>query len=518
MSRLFRISLLLAFFFGLEKVLGFVRQVVIARQFGLSAELDAFNAANNIPDLIFVLISGGAVAMAFIPILTETIERQGRAEAWRLFSSVANLVFLFSAAVSIIVALLAQPLVEVRIGVAPGFGPEQQALVADLMRLNLIATLLFSLAGLVSAALYANQHFLLPAMAPAMYDIGMLVGALVLAPETPYSFGPITLPAFGMGIYGLVYGVILGAALFFGIQVPGLLRFGFHWVASLDLRDPLLQRTMWLLLPRVGAVAFIQFVFLAQDNFASYLSEGAVSALVYGWLIMQVPETLIGTAVGTALLPTLSEQIARGDLDDFYSSLQRAIRAILALTIPISALLIVVIRPLVAVFAFDAAGTEMIVWTARVFLLGLAGHALLEVAARAFYARQDALTPLLAAGIMAGLFVVLAAILTPMLGAPGIALANGLAFSIEALLLLGLMARRRAGFLRVERTLARVLGAAAVGGAVSYVITQAMLPLPAILLGTSLLSGLMLASLGLGLGALVAAPLIWPEIKLLLKL
>ncbi len=124
-----------------------------------------------------------------------------------------------------------------QVGIAPGFTSAQQALVADLMRLNLFATLLFSLAGMMTAGLQANQHFLLPALAPIMYDIGMLFGVLVLSPEQGYSFGPVTLPAFGLGIHGLVYGTILGAFLYMAIQVPGLLRFHFRWSPSFGLHD-----------------------------------------------------------------------------------------------------------------------------------------------------------------------------------------------------------------------------------------------------------------------------------------
>ncbi|MFU8773548.1 MAG: lipid II flippase MurJ, partial [Anaerolineales bacterium] len=181
MNHVARSSLIIAIFFGVDKALGFIRQVLIARQFDLSRELDAFNAANNLPELIFVLISGGALAMAFIPVLSEYLEKGGRTLAWDLFSRIANLVFLLTAILSIVIAIFSEQLVSWQIGIAPGFDVEQRALVADLMRLNLIATLIFSMSGLIIASLQANQHFLLPAMAPAMYDIGMLVGVLILA-------------------------------------------------------------------------------------------------------------------------------------------------------------------------------------------------------------------------------------------------------------------------------------------------------------------------------------------------
>jgi putative peptidoglycan lipid II flippase len=506
MSRLFRISVLLSFFFGLEKLLGFARQVLIARQFGLSSELDVFNAANNYPDLIFALISGGALAVAFIPVLSEHLQTRGRADAWHLFSRIANLVFLVTAILSLVIALLALPLVRWSLGIAPGFSPEQQVLVADLMRLNLIATLLFSLAGLAIAGLQANQHFFLPALAPSMYDVGMLFGVLVLAPETGYRFGPLELPALGLGIYGLVYGVIAGAALFLAVQIPGLIRYGFRWVPAIDLSSPGVRQVLRVLGPRVATMFFIQAVFLATDNIASRLATGSVSALTYGWLIMQVPETLIGTAIATALLPTLSEHVARREEGLYAESLNRTLRVILALTLPATAILALVIHPLVGIFDFEAADTARVVWTARALLLGLAGHSILELASRAFYARQDARTPLLAAGFMVVLFIVLAVLLARPLGAPGIGLANAIAFTSQALLLLFLLNRRIPGLVRVDGMLLRVVLVSVAGGLLVYGLMR--LPFPGIPLAA--------ASLAVGMAAIL--PFIWPEVRLLLRL
>ena len=515
MSRLARSTLIVAVFFGLEKVLGFARQALIARMFGLSPELDAFNAANNLPDLIFALISGGALAVAFIPVLSEYLEQHGRPAAWDLFSRVANLVFLVTAGLSILVALFADQLVRWRLGIAPGFTLEQQELVASLMRLNLLATLLFSLGGLVIAGLQANQHFLLPAIAPSMYDIGMLFGVLILAPEQGYHLGPITLPSFGLGVYGLVYGVILGAALFVLVQIPGLFRYQFRWSPHIDLRHPGVQQVLALLGPRVVTVLFIQLTFIAQDNIASRLLTGSVSALVYGWLFMQVPETIIGTALGTVLLPTLSEQIVRGEVEAFRLSLNRVLRVILALTIPIAVLIAIGITPVVRILGFDATGTAMVVWTARAYLLGLMGHSLLEVSARAFYAQQNARTPLIAAALTTAAFIILAIVLGSRLGAPGIGLSNALAFTGEAILLWVLLNRRYSGILQIGSTLTRALLAGACGGMVVFLVMR---------LSTEYLasSGLVLqvggALIAMGLGALAALPFVWREVRVLVRL
>jgi putative peptidoglycan lipid II flippase len=509
MTHVTRSALIIAVFIGLEKLLGFIRQLIIARQFGLSSELDAFNAANNLPDLIFALISGGALAIAFIPVLSEYLEEKGRPIMWDLFSRVANLVFLATALLSALIAIFAQQLVGWQLGIAPGFVETQQALVIDLMRLNLMATLLFSVSGLVIAGLQANQHFLLPALARSMYDVGTLFGVIILAPQTGYQIGPVTLPAFGMGIYGLAYGTILGALLFLLIQVPGLIRYQFRWVPKINLRHPGVQQVLRVMGPRIGTVFFIYLVLIyIPDNIASRLLTGSITALAYGWLIMQLPETLIGTAIGTALLPTISEQIAREERGVFTQSLNRAMRVILALTLPVSLLLAMVLRPMVAVFGFDPVGTEMVTWTARAFLVGLAGHSLLELAARGFYAQQDAVTPLWASALMLVTFSVLALLISRLVGVAGIALANALAFTGEALLLLYLLNRRFPGLLQLRRTLARVVLACVVAALLVYLILSLSLPIPA----------LIVAIVALALGGLVVLPFILPEVRLLVRL
>ena len=506
MSRFAKSTLIVAVFFGLEKVLGFVRQVIIARQFGLSAELDAFNAANNLPDLLFALISGGALAIAFIPVLSETLQKQDRQAAWDLFSRIANLVFLVTAVIAVVLAILAEPIVKSVI--TPGFSIEQQQLVIKIMRLDLVFSLLFSLSGLVIAGLQANQHFLLPAIAPSMYDLGMLFGVIILAPQAGYHVGPLTLPSFGMGVFGLVYGSIIGAFLFLLIQLPGLIRYKFHWTPSIDLHHPGVRKVLVLMGPRVLTVLFIQLVFIATDNIASWLAPGSVSALVYGWLFMQVPETLIGTAIGTVLLPTISEQVAHQDMGAFQQSLNRAMRIILALTIPAAIIVMAGLHPLVAILGFDAAGTEIVVWVTRGFLVGLMGHSLIEVAARAFYAQQKALIPLATSFIAMLLFVVLAIGLGYALGAAGIALANGLAFTCEAGLLWYLLHRRFSGVVAVRNTLIRAIPVALCAGLLVYGLLHLALPI----------SGVILGVISLGVGGLLVVPFILPELRLLVKM
>lgn len=509
LSRVTRITFLLTFFFALDKVVAFVRQVVIARQFGLSAELDAFNVANNLPDLLFALISGGALAIAFIPVLSERLTLGGRKALWDLFSKIANLAFLVTAALAVFVALLAGPLVRWELGIAPGFGAEQQTLVANLMRLNLIATLIFSISGLVMAGLQANQHFFFPAMAPLLYNIGQIFGAVILSPEKGYQIGPVTLPALGLGVYGLVYGVIIGAALHLTIQIPALIRFRFNWTAGLGLDTEPVRKVLRLMGPRLATMFFIQLIFIVRDNLASRLEAGAVTALTYGWMIFQVPETLIGTAIGTALLPTLAELFAREEREIFRATIERAARVLVALTLPVAVVLGFGLRPLLALaFGFDQAGTDLLLWVTRAYLAGLVGQSLVEVSVRSFYARQNALTPLAAAGLTLLAYILLGSQLYRVLGAPGISLSDSLAFSGEAVLLLLLLNRHLPGSLQVGGSLLRAFLAAGLGGGAVWLIM-------------SLLTGshtLLQSGLAMAAGGMVALPVIWKELRLLLRL
>src|SRR5829696_8684891 len=428
LSFLARTSLMIAFFFFIDKILAFVRIGIISRQYADSVELlDTFNAANNLPDVLFALISGGALAMAFIPLMSEYLTTKGRAAAWDLFSRVANLAFLVTGSIALIIAIFAEPIVNAELGIAPGFGAEQRQLLAELMQLNLVGTIIFSISGLVMASLQANQHFILPAMAPIMYNVGQIIGAIFFVPR--------------FGIHGLVYGVILGAAFHLLIQIPALFKYEFKWTPALDLRDTGLLRALKLLGPRLLTMFGIQLIVIARDNIASRLDQvGAVTSLTYGLMIMQVPETLLGTAIATAMLPTLAEFAARDDWKEFHLSVERALRILIALTIPVAAVLAAGVNPLVrAVFGFDAETSTLITWTTRAYLLTLTGFSIQEIAARSFYARKEPMFPLYAVILRLVLFIAIGvAGLTffKHLGAPIIALAE-LALLIESIVLFG---------------------------------------------------------------------------------
>lgn len=498
LSRLARNSLIVAFFFLINKIFAFVHTAIVSRIYTDEVHLlDTFNAANNLPDMLFALISGGALAMAFIPLLTEYLTTKDRAAAWDLFSRVANFGFVATGIAAIIIAIFAQQIVDAEIGIAPGFGEEQRTLLAELMRLNLIGTLIFSISGLVMASLQANQHFVMPAIAPSMYNIGQIFGAIFLVPI--------------YGIYGLVYGVIIGAAMHLLVQVPMLFKFGFRWTPSLNLRHTGLIEAIKLMAPRLFTMAGIQLIFIARDNLASRLDQiGAVTSLTFGWMIMQVPETILGTAIATALLPTLSELASKRDWKEFGATVERALRVLISLTLPVAAVMAAGLHPLVrAVFGFDEATSVLITWTTRAYLATLTGYVIHEVAVRAFYARKEPMVPLYAVLIRLALFLgigIVGVFVFPNVGAPIIAFAE-IALLIEAIILLIWLSRRTHEPLKTNSSIIKGLIAAVVGGIVTYAIA---LYLPG--------GAIVTAMIGMVIGGAIALAIVWSEAKLLFKM
>lgn len=439
-SSLTKTALLLFFCFGIDKITAIIRQLIIARQFGLSSELDVFNIANNLPDMLFILISGGAMSLVLIPVMTEVIIKDGRMAAWRLFSSVANLAFLCSLFFAVIIALLAEPIVASEIGIAPGFSAEQKRTVAELMRMNLIATMIFSISGLIMGGLQANKHFLMPALAPILYNIGQIFGALILAPSKPYWIGSFRLPCLGMGVQGLATGVILGALLHLLIQIPALIRFQFRWSPVIAFHDESVRKLLRIMGPRILSVFFVQLIFIVRDNLASRLSTGAVTALSYGYMFQQLPETLIGTVLGTAILPTLSVFISKGERANYETTIQKACQLCIGLSFGSAVILGIGLQPLIQfAFHFDTAQTSLLMWTLRGFLLGLAGHCLLETVNRAFYAQQEALLPLIGTFLNLVLYILIGSMLFRRLDAPGISLTDSIAFTLQSVFLLCLL-------------------------------------------------------------------------------
>jgi putative peptidoglycan lipid II flippase len=341
--------------------------------------------------------------------------------------------------------------------------------------------------------------------------VGQIFGVLVLSPTEPYQFGSITLPAFGLGVHGLVYGVILGAVLHLAIQVPGLVMYKFRWNPAVNFLSAGVIEVFKVVGPRLITMFFIQLMFIARDNFASRLEQiGAASSLTYGWMIMQVPETLIGTAIATAILPTLAEHASRKEWTAFKEIIEKAMRILIAITLPIAAVMAVGIRPLIELaFNFGESGTDMLTWTLRAYLLVLAGYAIQEVLVRSFYARKEAIVPLYGVLIRIVVYLslgLLAVFYFPTIGAPAVALAE-IAITLEAVILYVWINRKLDEKVIVWSALWRGALAAIVSGAVTFFVAS-FLPGP----------GYISAIVGMVIGGLAALPIIYSEIRQLFQL
>ncbi len=444
---------MLAFIFS--QLTGLARGILVARVFGASAELDAFFAANRVSETLFTLIAGGALGSAFIPAFTGFLAKDARDSAWRLASAVANLVVLSMSLFAVLAAIFAPQIV--RYTLTPGFAqdPALEMLTVDLLRIQLVSAVLFGLGGLIVGILNAHQVFLVPALTPAMYQIGIIFGALVLAPS--------------MGIYGLAWGVVIGAALYLLLQIPALLKQKGTYNPGLGLDNPSVREVMRLMGPRLMGAGVVQLNFWVNTGLASQMEKGSVSGLQYGFSLMLMAQAAIAQSIAIAAMPTFSAQYALGKFDEMRASLAATLRSVIFLSVPAAIGLILLRVPLIAALyqggRFDSRSTELVAWALLWYAAGLVGHAVLEILARAFYALHDTKTPVLVgAGAMA-LNVVFSFLFSDWfrrmgwLPLGGLALANSLATALEAAILFGLMQRRLNGIhgLQVAKGFAQAL-------------------------------------------------------------
>jgi putative peptidoglycan lipid II flippase len=463
-KQIFRAATLVMALFVVSRALGLVREMVIGATFGTGADYDAYLAAVQIPDILFTLIAGGALGSAFIPTFASYFARGDPEGGWKLSSAVVNLL-LTALTLAAVVAWLAAPLLVATI-LASGWGPEQQSLTVSLMRTTLAAPILFGVSGVVMGILNARQHFLLPALAPSFLNLSLIGASWLLAPR--------------MGVRALAIGYVVGAALHLSVQLPGLFAVGARYHPVLSLRHPGVRRVLRLMAPRVLGLAAVQLNFLVNKNIASWMAAGAVSSLNYAWLLMLLPQGVFAQAVATAAFPTFVEQVAAGKRDVMRTTLSSTLRVVFFLTIPAAVGLLTLGEPLVALLfergAFEAGSTEGVTWALTFYALGLAGHAGVEIVARAFYALHDTWTPVWVGGVAMGINIVLSLALGAVFGWAGLpaygglALANSIAVLLEMVWLISLVRSRLGGL--EERAL---LGSVARSGLAAVVMAAGLM-------------------------------------------
>ncbi len=440
--------------FVLSAVTGLAIQILISRAFGTSPELDAYIAGNRLPEILFALIGGGALASAYLPTLSTFITREDDRGAWRLTSSIVNLLIVILGLLSVLAWLVAPWMV--RNVLAPGFDSvDQIALTVRLLRIMLLSPVIFGVSGLMMATLNAHQHFLFPALAPASYRMGQIIALLVLVSR--------------FGVVGLAWGAVLGAFLHLAVQVPMFLKLRPQLSLELGLAVPEVRQVGRLMAPRLLGVAVVQLNFLVNTIIASGQPEGSLAALMFAWQLMYMPQAVIAQAIAIAALPTFSAQVARGEFDALRSTLATTVRGVVFLSLPASLGLILLRKPIVALLFergfFTAESTSMVAWALLWYAAGLLGHALLEVIVRGFYANKDTRTPVFVGALAMGLNIVLSLLFSALftqIGWPphgGLALANSLATGLEVVVLLLLMGRQLNGldFNRIRGGLLKIV-------------------------------------------------------------
>jgi putative peptidoglycan lipid II flippase len=472
-----RAALLVLAGFLASGILGFVRTAVLSAQFGAGGALDAFYAAQQIPEVIFVIVAGGALGSSFIPVYAlkrEDDEQQG----WRLASAVMTLAFLAALILSALIALLAPWLITTIL--RPDDPPELQQLIINMTQLMMLTPFIFAVSGLVMGILQSHGLFFLPSLAISMNSIGIMVGALVIAPLLPPAEGVAQVG--DANVYGLAYGAILSAVLHLLVQVPGLWRLRAPLRFLPDVRLPGVWDVLRLMGPRVLGQGVVQVNFLVNIFFTGFMVNGSYTALRTAFMLMFFALGVIGQSVGSAVFPTLSALYAENDMDGYKERLAAAMRSVLFLAFPATVAFIVMGEPIVAIFErgeWTRTDTQATAWALAFYATGIAGFALLEILSRAFYALSDTWTPV-KFGILAMVSnIVLSVILIRVIGDPenlargpfaGLALANAVTTLIEAVLLWWVL-RRRIGAIRDAHVLAgawRALLASVVMGGVLW--------------------------------------------------
>jgi putative peptidoglycan lipid II flippase len=417
----------------LSRVLGLGREVIISSQFGTPPELDAYRATFGILDLIYLVIAGGALGTAFIPVFTSFLTENREQDAWRLASSILNLALIALVVACLLIALLADPLVTWTIG--RGFEPYRHGLTVRILRLMLIQPVLLGVAGLAKATLESFDRFTLPVVGANLYNVGIIVGAL-LAPW--------------LGINGLVWGVIAGAALFLLVQLPGLRSVGARYTPTLGLDTLGVRQIGRLLGPRLFGQSIWQINMIAIVSFASTLGAGAIAANGYALQLMLLPHGLIALSLGTVIFPQLARAHAAGDQAEVRQIALGAVRQVLFVALPASMILgllgVPVVRALFEHGQFTAESTALTSEALRFYAFGLAAFAASEILVRTFYAMRDTRTPVVVGVVAVALNITLGWVLLRLgAGLEGLASAFSTANTLEAVLLLVLLRRRLGG-------------------------------------------------------------------------
>jgi putative peptidoglycan lipid II flippase len=480
-AALARAGLVVTGAFLASRALGWLRVVVLGNLYGASADLDAYYAAFRIPDLVFQLVAAGAIGSALIPVLSGLVAKGERDRAWRVASTVLNLMLGVLLVLAVLLAVFAPAVVPLLV---PGFDAETTRLTVELTRIMLISPVFLAAGAIVSAILNTGDRFGAAALAPVAYNACIIVFALLLSAP--------------LGVFAAALGVVAGSVAHLLVQVPTLRRV-FRYSRRADVGDPAARESFWLMLPRALGMSANQVTFLVNTALASTLAVGAVVSYNVAFNVLQIPLGVIGLPLGIVLLPAMSRALARGDDAEFGQTVVSSLRLLLWAMLFVTVVGIVSRDQIVELlfgWGFDEGALAATAACFGVFLLGLPAHALNVILARAFYSGRDTITPVSIAVASVVINVVVSIASVERLGLQGLALGIAVGAWFEAVALTMLLRRRHA---------AVVVRPVLIGGVVSLVGALAAGFAAALLLTVTPVPAGLTPALGLVLGLTMAS-------------
>jgi len=417
-----------------SRILGFLRDRILASQFGAGDVLDAYYAAFRIPDMIYSFLVLGALSAAFIPVFTELWSEKKETDAWKLASGILHLI-IFSLGLLALFGIVFTPwLIE---AIAPGFASDKREMVIMLTRVMLLSPLFLGMSAVFGGVLVSFKQFAAYSFAPIFYNIGIICGVLFLVPL----FGPI----------GLAWGVVLGSLFHMLVQYPSVRRAGFRYRLSFASvwKDQAVRRVMKLMIPRSLGMGVSQISLLVMTIFASTLASGSLAVFTLANNIQSVPLGLFGIAFSLAVFPSLSLFIAQKKEKDFFIALAETARRILFFVLPLSIFMIIFraqfVRVILGSGQFDWEDTILTFEVLKFLSLSLFAQSLIPLFARAFFALQNTKTPFYIALVSEALHIALIPILLPQYAVEGLAIAFS-ASSILNVVLLYFALRKKISF------------------------------------------------------------------------
>jgi putative peptidoglycan lipid II flippase len=441
-----------------SRLLGFLREWAVAHQFGSSAVTDAYYTAFTLPDFVNYLVAGASLSITFIPVFAKYLAEENEEEGWRVFSTVITVMVLILVVLVTVGEIFAPELLYV---IAPGFNPAEKAHAVFLTRLMMPAQIFFYLGSILSAVQYAKSRFVIPSLAPVIYNTGIILGGFLLASS--------------IGITGFSVGVLAGAfAGNFLLQVYGAHRVGARFTPNLNVRHPGFRMFIKLAIPIMLALSVVFSDDWIIRWFGSYLVPASITWLSYAKFLMRVPLGVIGQAVGVASFPFLAQLYAEKKYDELNRTLNTTLKGLLLMIVPVSALTIAMNRPLVYfVFSHTRLRIPDLNATAAalaLFSISMSAWGAQNILARGFYAGRDTLKPALLGTAITFLNLPVYWLLVKPMQFRGLALASSVGISAYAIVLFVSLYRSTANkaILEMVGFFLRIAAASAAGAAGAY--------------------------------------------------